>query len=376
MTGYRSSLEQAVNIKRDMDIEEDSILAEDIGKFPDQNLAESLQRIPGVAITREEGEGREITVRGLGPQFTRVRINGMETLTTTGGPDNEGGVNRTRSFDFNIFSSDLFNSLTVRKTSEADVDEGSLGATVDLHTAHPLDYNKFVLITQAKGNYNTLSNTVGPQLSGLISNTFDDGQFGALASVSWSKRDYLDTGDSTVRWDEAEVLKTGKTPFGASPYGFASVLGTPCTGTATTLPTVCQQADTALHPRFPRYDYFQDSEDRLGITGSLQWKPNDANLLSLDVLHSYYHETRQEQYLEEPGLSGQGSCTNPATTVSIGCISVLSDTINNQGVMTSGTFSGVDTRVEDRYDSLHTDFNQVTLDGTTHSRTANGASTS
>ncbi len=363
VTGYRSSLEQAVNIKRDMDIEEDSILAEDIGKFPDQNLAESLQRIPGVAITREEGEGREITVRGLGPQFTRVRINGMETLTTTGGPDNEGGVNRTRDFDFNIFSSDLFNSLTVRKTSEADVDEGSLGATVDLHTAHPLDYNRFVLITQAKGNYNTLSNTVGPQLSGLVSNTFDDGQFGALASVSWSKRDYLDTGDSTVRWDEAEVLKTGKTPFGASPYGFASVLGTPCTGTATTLPTVCQQADTALHPRFPRYDYFQDSEDRLGITGSLQWKPNDANLLSLDVLHSYYHETRQEQYLEEPGLSGQGSCTNPATTVSIGCISVLSDTINNQGVMTSGTFSGVDTRVEDRYDSLHTDFNQVTLAG-------------
>ena len=75
VTGYRSSLEQAIKIKRDTDAEVDSILAEDIGKFPDQNLAESLQRIPGVAITREEGEGREITVRGLGPQFTRVRIN-------------------------------------------------------------------------------------------------------------------------------------------------------------------------------------------------------------------------------------------------------------------------------------------------------------
>jgi outer membrane cobalamin receptor len=117
VTGYRSSLEKAIDIKRDMNAEADTILAEDVGKFPDQNLAESLQRIPGVAITREEGEGREITVRGLGPQFTRVRINGMETLTTTGGPDNEGGVNRTRSFDFNIFSSDLFNSLTVRKTA-------------------------------------------------------------------------------------------------------------------------------------------------------------------------------------------------------------------------------------------------------------------
>jgi TonB-dependent receptor len=364
VTGYRSSLTQALNIKRDMNVEADTILAEDIGKFPDQNLAESLQRIPGVAITREQGEGRQITVRGLGPQFSRVRINGMETLSTTGSPDNEGGVNRTRAFDFNTFSSDLFNSLTVRKTAEADVDEGSLGATVDLSTAHPLDYHRFVFITQAKGNYNNLSGTVGPQLSGLISNTFDDGKFGALASVSWSKRDYLDTGSSTVRWDEAQVLKTGTSPFGASPYGFASVLGTPCTGTAAALPAACQAADSALHPRFPRYDYFQDGESRLGITGSLQWKPNDANLLSLDVLHSYYQETRQEQYLEEPGLSGQGKCTNPATTVSVGCISVLADSINGQGVMTAGTFSGVDTRVEDRFDSMHTNFNQVTLNGT------------
>jgi iron complex outermembrane receptor protein len=363
VTGYRSSLEQAINLKRDMNSEIDTILAEDIGKFPDQNLAESLQRIPGVAITREEGEGRQITVRGLGPQYTRVRINGMEALTTTGGPDNEGGVNRTRAFDFNIFSSDLFNSLTVRKTSEASVDEGSIGATVDLNTAHPLDYGKFVLITQAKANYNDLSKNVGPQFSALISNTFADGTFGALASVSFAKRNYLDTGASTVRWDEAQVLKTGTNPFGASPYGFASVLGTPCTGTAATLPAVCQQADGALHPRFPRYDFFEDSESRLGASTSLQWKPNDANLITLDVLHSYYQETRQEQYLEQPGLSGQGNCTNPATTVSIGCISVLAENFNSQGAMTSGTFSGVDTRVEDRYDSLHTNFNQATLAG-------------
>jgi TonB-dependent receptor len=251
----------------------------------------------------------------------------------------------------------------VRKTSEADVDEGSLGATVDLRTARPFDYNKFVLITQAKGNYNDLSHTVGPQLSGLISNTFADGTFGALASVSWSKRDYLDTGADTVRWDQAQVLKTGSTPLGASPYGFASVDGTPCTGTAATLPAVCQQADSAFHPRFPRYDYFQDSESRLGITGSLQWRPSDGNLLSLDVMHSYYQETRQEQYLEAPGLSGQGTCPSAASSTSIGCINVLSDNINSQGVMTSGTFSGVDTRVEDRYDSLHTNFNQVTLNG-------------
>jgi iron complex outermembrane recepter protein len=363
VTGYRSSLEQALQLKQNLAAEADTILAEDIGKFPDQNLAESLQRIPGVAVTREQGEGRQLTVRGLGPQFTRVRINGMEALTTTGGPDNEGGVNRTRAFDFNIFSSDLFNSLTVRKTGEASVDEGSIGATVDLHTAHPLDYNKFVLIAQAKANYNDLSDTVGPQLSGLISNVFDDGKFGALASISWSKRDYLDAGASTVRWDQAQVLKTGTSPLGPSPYGFASVLGTACTGTAATLPSVCQTADAALHPRFPRYDFYQNGESRLGITGSLQWKPNDANLFSLDILHSYYQVSRQERYLEAPGLSGQGNCTKPASQTSVACINVLAEDIDSQGVLRSGTFSGVDTRVEDRYDSLHTNFNQATLAG-------------
>lgn len=359
VSGYRTSLEQALTIKHDTSAEVDTILAEDIGKFPDQNLAESLQRVPGVAITREEGEGREITVRGLGPDYTRVRINGMEALSTTGGPDNEGGVNRSRAFDFNTFSSDLFNSLTVRKTAEADVDEGSIGATVDLHTARPFDYNKFVFITQAKADYNDLGGSVGPQLSALISNTFADGHLGALFSVAWSKRDYLDTGADTVRWQTGNSLSTG----GGSPYGFGSVLGTPCTGTASTLPAACQQADSAFHPRFPRYDYFQDGENRLGLTTSLQWRINDANLFSLDVLHSYYHETRQEQYLEAPGLSGQGACGNPATSTSIGCINVLSDTINSQGVMTAGSFSGVDTRVEDRFDSLHTNFTQATING-------------
>ena len=298
-----------------MDAEADTILAEDIGKFPDQNLAESLQRIPGVAITREEGEGREITVRGLGPQYTRVRINGMETLTTTGGPDNEGGVNRTRDFDFNIFSSDLFNSMTVRKTAEASVDEGSIGATVDLHTAHPFDYNKFVLITQAKGNYNDLSGTVGPQLSGLISNTFADGKFGALASVSCEQAQTISTpAPAPCAGTRRRCSRPARPPSAHRLTGSHPFSALPARGRQRLCRAVCQQADDALHPRFPRYDYFQDSESRLGDTGSLQWKPNDANLLSLDALYSYYHETRQEQYLEEPGLSGQGSCTNPATT--------------------------------------------------------------
>jgi TonB-dependent receptor len=360
VTGFRSSLAQALNIKRSTTSEVDTILAEDIGKFPDLNLAESLQRIPGVSITREGGEGRQITVRGLGPQYTRVRINGLEGLSTVGSPDNEGGVNRTRAFDFNVFASDLFSSITVRKTAEGDLDEGSLGATVDLHTARPFDFPGFKFMASAKGDYNTLAKTTEPRAEMLISNTWADGKFGALASVSYSHRNFLDEGSSTVRWDEAKVLSTGGTT--AAPLvGFGKVGSTNCQ--VFPLPAACVAADNAFHPRFPRWDDYHNDQTRKGATLSLQWRPNDRNLFTLDGLYSNWHATRQEQYLEAPGFSGTGKCTSPSTCTSIANIQIVSDTIDSNNVMTQGVFNGVDIRVEDRFDVLNTDFHQITLKG-------------
>src|SRR6188508_3568842 len=101
VTGFRGSLASALEEKRAQSGVVDIIKAEDIAKFPDANLAESLQRLPGVAVARDGGEGRSISVRGLGPDFTRVRVNGMEALTTVGSTDQNGGTNRSRGFDFN-----------------------------------------------------------------------------------------------------------------------------------------------------------------------------------------------------------------------------------------------------------------------------------
>src|SRR5690242_1645493 len=140
VTGYRESIRAAVEEKREADVMLDAINAEDIANFPDANLAESIQRLPGVSINRENGEGRDITVRGLGSDFTRVRLNGLETLSTTAASDSGTSPNRGRGFDFNVFASDLFSSLEVTKTASASIDEGSLGATVDLVTGKPLDY--------------------------------------------------------------------------------------------------------------------------------------------------------------------------------------------------------------------------------------------
>ncbi len=138
VTGYRAALRSAIETKRESAVMVDAINADDIADFPDANLAESLQRIPGISIDRDQGEGRTITVRGLGADFSRVRINGLEALSTAGSNDAGSSPNRSRSFDFNTFASELFSSLKVQKTSSAETDEGSLGATVDLITGRPL----------------------------------------------------------------------------------------------------------------------------------------------------------------------------------------------------------------------------------------------
>ena len=201
VTGLRAALESALNVKRDDNGIVDVIKAEDIAKFPDANIAESLQRIPGVVIDRDAGEGRNITVRGLGQDFTRVRINGIEALATTGGTDSSGGTNRSRGFDFNVFASELFNSIVVRKSSQADVDEGSLGATVDLQTARPFDFPGFKAMATASGRYNDLSGSTDPRAAFLVSNTFMDRKVGVLLSAAYSERKLYEEGFSTVRWD-------------------------------------------------------------------------------------------------------------------------------------------------------------------------------
>ena len=202
VTGFRESLSVALDEKRAAIGSIDAIVAEDIADFPDLNLAESIQRVPGVSIARDGGEGRQITVRGLGPQFTRVRINGMEAMSANGGTDAAGGTNRDRSFDFNTFASELFNSVTVRKTSAAEIEEGSLGATVDLRSARPFDYDGFTVVTSVQGSYNDISEDVDPRGALLISNTFADGKFGALLSAAYTERKLLDEGASTVRWQD------------------------------------------------------------------------------------------------------------------------------------------------------------------------------
>lgn len=330
---YRASLEKALEIKRDTVGQVDAIVAEDIADFPDLNLAESLQRVPGVTIARDAGEGRNISVRGLDSNFTRVRINGMEALTTAGGTDSSGGLNRSRGFDFNVFASELFNNIVVRKTSSADLEEGSLGATVDLNVAHPFDYDGFTFLTSAQAGYNDLGENWDPRGVALISNTFADGTFGALFSLAYTDRELVEEGHSTVRWDN-----------GTSSGGFNA-----------SSPFAPARAGTTFHPRIPRYGSLTHEQERLGMTGSLQWQPSSDTLFTFDALYADFDAKRSEDFLEAISFSRTGT-GKPQTIVRDGFVGA-------DGDLEYGLFDDVDVRSESRYDELETKFAQFVLNG-------------
>lgn len=360
--GIRASLESALNAKRADKGIVDVIKSEDIAKFPDTNLAESLQRVPGVVIDRDAGEGRNITVRGLGADFTRVRINGIEALATTGGTDSSGGANRSRGFDFNVFASELFNSLTVRKSNQADIDEGSLGATVDLQAARPFDLKKFVATASLKGRYNDLIGKTDPRAAFLVSNTFANNTFGVLVSGALSKRRLYEEGFSTVRWDNGAssggwcAPGTGNCGTGGTASIPSSLPPAKLPATADNLATYNTASSTSnFHPRLPRYGRLTHDQDRVGLTGSVQWRPADTTTVSLDLLYSKLKATRQEDFLEAISFSRTAAQGGKPQT------SVVEAQYDANGALLYGKYNGVDVRAESRYDELSTTFTQPTL---------------
>jgi iron complex outermembrane receptor protein len=227
VTGFRASLDSALNAKREDNGIVDVVKAEDIAKFPDTNLAEV------VAANSRRGDRprrrrrpQHHRARPRACDFTRVRINGIEALATTGGTDSSGGNNRSRAFDFNIFASDLFNQIMVRKSSEADVDEGSLGATIDLQTLTSIRHQGIrTPPLHARGplqrpREEDRSARRVPRQQHLHR---PQGRRVAL-SGAYSKRFLYEEGFSTVRWDNGPSSGGWCAPQGVTP---ANPDGTP-----------------------------------------------------------------------------------------------------------------------------------------------------
>lgn len=348
VTGFRQSLEAAADLKRYTANVTDSIVAEDIGKMPDLNLAESLQRVPGVAITREGGEGRNITVRGLGPDFTRVTLNGMEVPASTGGLDSSGGVNRGRSFDFNIFGSELFNRITINKSGVAHIEEGGLAATVELYSHKPLDNPGRKILLGGQGAYNLDTEELDPRFTGLFSQTFADDTIGILVAYTESQRTVQQDGFGTVRWTspfsngnswagtDADVIINGTPDPGANYPGEAI--------------DSSQALDYMWHPRLPRMDSFNRDQDRSGYLASFQYRPVDNLTLGVDVVGSNLEADVESYNYFAQFRNLQGD------------ISPREVTLDNAGrLIVAGTFDGVQPRSESRGQFSETDFVQTVL---------------
>jgi len=297
VTGFRKSLSDARNIKRDSVIQKDAIVAEDMAKFPELNLAESLQRLPGVQINREAGEGRRISLRGLGPDFARVQLNGMEVLgNVDSAQDSRGQRSRDRAFDFNIFASELFSKVEVEKTFEAAQNEGGMAGTVGLFTGKPFDYksgSKGAL--SVKLGTNEYTEDAQPRVAALFSHNWDD-KFGVLVSVAYGKRETTEQGHNTYNYSKP---------------GASTLAGLVTKGLDISKLSAAQQA------KFLSGDlYFADGNrisswnakmERLGVTAAVQWRPVDNLLLTLDALHGEFTTHRDELHLATRPLASTGS---------------------------------------------------------------------
>lgn len=347
VTGYRGSLMKSMDEKRNAVNGKESIMAEDIGKFPDLNIAESIQRIPGVAISREGGEGRNITLRGFSPSFTRTTLNGMEVPAGSDGLDSGGvTINASRAFDFHVFASELFNRVDIQKTTTASMEEGGIAGTVDLYSAKPFDFDGFKFATSLQNGYNDLSEKNDPRLAFMVSDTFADDKFGALLSVAYSERTVRQEGFGTVRWT-TPVATNNIYPASATPVVNGDIAEDNCAlnGSAVA-PTNCLWA-----PRLPRADYFGNDQERLGVTTSLQYRPTDNAEITLDILHSELSNNRVNYNSMEWFLTH-----NEVTPLEI--------TVAPDGKrILAGTYDDVESWIESRDQTSDSTFDQFVLSG-------------
>jgi len=270
VTGLRASIQRSIDIKRSATNSVDSITTEDIGKLPDQNVAESLQRVPGITIERNRGDGQFISVRGLGPDFNAVTVNGRVLAT-----DNAG-----RAFSFDILPSELISGADVYKSPTAAINGASIGATVNIKTLRPLDQAGIVAAGSVTGFYSDLAGKVTPAVTGLLSYHNEAKTFGVALVASYLKRDIRDD-EFTIG---AGTLKRGnrcKGDLGAN--GVALTANEYFCGR--TSPSLGKFFDVDTISNLSPF-FVQRSSERIGLNGTVQVRPIDDLTITLDGLYS------------------------------------------------------------------------------------------
>lgn len=277
VTGIRASLKQAQDIKRDAQGIVDAISAEDIGKFPDTNLAESLQRITGVSIDRQSGEGSTVTVRGFGPEFNLVVVNGRQMPTSTLG---DGfSAPSTRSFDFVNLAAEGVAGVEVYKSGRASLPTGGIGSVINIKLPRPLDRPGLNGSIGVKGVYDTsqlYGTDITPEVSGIISKTFANDTIGILVAGSYQERNggqaQFNVGNWRPGYSGAE-----------NNWGSLAQAGDPRFGNIQNRPG---PTDVYQVPQNASYDFSDFTRERINGQAVIQFKPTDTLDLAFDYIFS------------------------------------------------------------------------------------------
>jgi iron complex outermembrane receptor protein len=354
VTGFRSSLQKAMNLKMQAIGVRDSIVAEDIGKFPEANIAESLQRVPGVILNRDDssGEGQRISIRGLPTEYSVTTLNGAPVNTTSAATIGSAA----RGFNYDVFASELFGRVDFYKSPLAELNEGGLGGIVDLQTPRPFDNPKRAIRYSVSDSYNTMSKKNDPTGFALFSDT--SGNWGFLAGVSHStsvnnRSGFEATGgyNNSARGSQSPVKGTFAMQLDyddprAKLGGYTRA-----------------QIDNALLPRIYRFYGSGNERTRDGFVSSAQFKTDTVNV-SLDLLGSKLSNKRDEMYM---GLLIRNSKTTdraaPAGQTNHSGLVPLNVSIDPASDLMTGTFGNTSYSSGVTYTNDETTFGYASLNG-------------
>jgi TonB-dependent receptor len=385
VTGYRASLQDATNFKRNSVGFNDSVFAEDIGKFPDANVAEALNRIPGINITREaDNEGLQVAIRGLGANFTKILLNGAPIAVASSGATDQNTNNR--EVDLNMFPTELFTQLTVAKTPTADMIEGGLAGDVGMRTLRPFDNPGMHFTYDLQGTDYSQGATFGQRGSVLFSDT--EGPFGVLVgallvhnnmyTTGWEDGNagwytmglsaaqcpacvYSGSGINMVGGNEwslpATIPGLQQNPSVAAvniqipgqPAGTYYAAGTPINAAwlAANDPAVTGiQLGNAMMPRLGRQMFELGSRDRANAVASFEYRPSDDLHFYLDTIFGRIVNNFNRSDMDQGFRSGTGSTLMIPTGA----------TVNSNDVLTSATFYNPSFFLEYRPYVEHEDF--------------------
>ncbi len=339
VSGIRQSLQSATNAKRDAVTFGDSIFAEDIGKLPATNLAETLNRMPGVRLNRDiNGEGTQVSIRGLGPSFSKVLLNGSQIQVASDGGTNGGSANREVDLDF--FPSELFTRLDLAKSPTPSTVEGGIAGTINLRNARPFDKPGTHLTVVGQGQYTDSNKKFSPRGAIVASHTFSD-TFGILVGVAGVKTKTRVDGFETVGWTDGNL---GAGDPGSNNFSWASVVpanagnglvaGRPVDVVATSGLTR-SQLSTALLPRLGRNSLTQGNRSRISALGSVEWRPSDELHFALDGIWA-----QSKRKYTKVNMNWQVRNSGPGTSPqSTGGMVPINLTVDQNNVVTGGTFA-------------------------------------